>query len=201
MSTKQSIFSNGYGQAPPQSTGPKDLFRTTVTKQHTIGHSKPTNPMDMAQVSKGDIPGLSHKTPVRPPGAKQPPSKSAARSSPRYQNGEAIDLPDIETDDDDEDEDVDMPMAPWANSPALRSALMRQEDMDPMAIFGPPAPLNMEEVFSKDKGRWHKFRARTSSANWSGPDRLTEEEERRDLRARDKIRKQGGWSYDLSKEL
>ena len=57
------------------------------------------------------------------------------------------------------------------------------------------------EVFSKDKGRWHKFRARTSSANWSGSDRLTEEEERRDLRARDKIRKQGGWSYDLSKEL
>lgn len=78
---------------------------------------------------------------------------------------------------------------------------MKQEDIDPMQIFGPPAPLNMEEVFNKDKSRWHKFRARTSSANWSGPDKLTEEEQRRDLKARDKIRKQGGWSYDLSKEL
>lgn len=203
--SKQSVYSNGYAHAPPsagpKSSGPKDLFRTTVTKQHTNGHTKPANPLDMAQVSKGDIPGLSHKTPARPLGAKQPPPKSAARSSPRYQNGDAIDLPDIDTDDDDEDEDHDMPMAPWANSPALRSALMQQEDIDPMQIFGPPAPLNMEEVFNKDKSRWHKFRARTSSANWSGPDRLTEEEQRRDLKARDKIRKQGGWSYDLSKEL
>ncbi|KAK4218682.1 inner centromere protein-related protein pic1 [Rhypophila decipiens] len=199
--SKQSMYSNGYNHAPPPSSGPKDLFRTTVTKQHTSHMIKAANPMDMAQVSKGEIPGLSHKTPARPAGAKQHPPKSAARSSPRYQNGDAIELPDIDTDDEDEDEDQDLPMAPWANSPALRTALMMQEDIDPMQIFGPPAPLNMEEVFNKDKSRWHKFRARTSSANWSGPDKLTEEEQKRDLRARDKIRKQGGWSYDLSKEL
>lgn len=78
---------------------------------------------------------------------------------------------------------------------------MRQETIDPMQIFGPPGPLNMEEVFSKSKDRWHKFRARTSSANWSGADRLTEDDIRKDLAARDKMRKEGGWSYDLSKEV
>jgi hypothetical protein len=70
-----------------------------------------------------------------------------------------------------------------------------------MQVFGPPAPLNMEEVFSKDKGRFHKFRARTSSANWSGTDRLTEEEVRRDNAARDKMRREGGWSYELGRDM
>lgn len=54
----------------------------------------------------------------------------------------------------------------------------------------------MEEVFSKSKDRFGKFRARTSSANWSGVDRLTEDEIRKDMQAREKLRRQGGWSYD-----
>jgi hypothetical protein len=195
---------NGYSHAPPPSAT-KDLFKTTVISQH----SKTTHhPLDTAQFSNGKIPFASqsqHKTPARPVGGAIPKSsaaKSAARgASPRLPNGDAIELPDIQTDDDSDEDDGHVAIAPWADSPALRDALLRQERLDPMQVFGPPAPLNMEEVFSKDKGRFHKFRARTSSANWSGTDRLTEEEVRRDNAARDKMRREGGWSYELGRDM
>ncbi|PHH65339.1 hypothetical protein CDD81_2751 [Ophiocordyceps australis] len=183
----------------------RDLFKATVTAQHH-NQTKAAHPLDMAQISKGPIPfapvsigaGASHKTPARSGGLNM--AKSAARSSPRFQNGDSIELPEIDTDDDDEDEDeaYGTRVAAWADSPDLRRALMRQETMDPSKIFGPAAPLNMEEVFSKSK---HSFRARTSSANWSGPDRLTEEEICRDREARDKLRRDGGWSYEMSREM
>lgn len=181
-----------------------------MTAQHT-SQTKASHPLDMAQISKGAIPfapnpnpaGQSYKTPARPGamnGAKSA-AKSALRSSPRFQNGESIELPEIMTDDDDDDDDDDeshgMTAAAWADSPDLRRALMRQELMDPSQIFGPPAPLNMDEVFSKSKDRSHKFRARTSSANWSGADRLTEEDIRKDLAVRDKMRREGGWTYEM----
>jgi hypothetical protein len=163
----------------------------------------------MAQLSKGPIvfapnpnaPGQAHKTPARTALTSKQQPKSA-KSSPRFPNGDAIELPEINTDDEDSDEDDShIAIAPWADSPALKPALMAQEMMDPMQIFGPPRPINMEEVFSKSKDRFHKFRARTSSANWSGSDRLTEEDIRKDLRAREKLRKEGGWSYELSREM
>lgn len=153
----------------------------------------------------------THKTPLRPAGtqlAGKSAAKSAAKSigkptaksSPRYPNGDAIELPDIQTDDEDSEEEH-VNAAPWADSPDLRRALMRQETVDPFAVFGPPGPLNMEEVFNKTKERWHKYRARTSSANWSGIDRLTDDDIRKDLAARDKIRREGGWSYELGKDM
>ncbi|CAK7232514.1 hypothetical protein SCUCBS95973_008285 [Sporothrix curviconia] len=157
----------------------------------------------------------THKTPLRPAGTQlagksaaksaaksvgKSAAKSAAKSSPRFPNGDAIELPDIQTDDEDSEEEH-VNAAPWADSPDLRRALMRQETVDPFQVFGPPGPLNMEEVFNKTKERWHKFRARTSSANWSGIDRLTEDDIRKDLAARDKIRREGGWSYDLGKDM
>lgn len=166
----------------------------------------------MAQISKGTIPfapnansaGAAYKTPARIgafAGAKSG-TKSIPRSSPQYQHGESIELPEIQTDDEDEEDEAQgMAVAPWADSPDLRRALVRQETMDPSQIFGPPAPLNMEEVFNKSKERWHKFRARTSSANWSGLDRLTEDDIRKDLAARDKLRREGGWSYEMSKDM
>lgn len=168
-----------------------------------MNQSKPAHPMDMAQVSKAPIPFASgstqgnHKTPARP-GAQPGAGKSAAKSSPRYQNGENIVLPEIHTDSEDEDEDEKGNFVPadWTNSPDLRRKLFEQEQMDPAAIFGQPGPLNMEEVFSKNKDRFHKFRARTSSANWTGTDRLTEDEIRKDLQARNQVRRQGGWTYD-----
>jgi len=197
------MFNNGYTPAPQGVS--RDLFKATVTGQHN-GHAK--HPMEMAQLSKGAIPFApnpnAHKTPARPaggPGAKSA-AKSAQRSSPRFQNGDAIELPEIETDDEDDEDDDDrhIGVAEWADSPDLRRALMRQETVDPLQIFGPPGPLNMEEVFSRSKDRFMKFRARTSSANWSGADRLTEEDIRKDLQARDRMRREGGWTYDLNRD-
>jgi hypothetical protein len=174
-----------------------------------MSQAKTTHPMDMAQVSKAPIPFASssnqvhnqnHKTPARPGapnGGAKSGAKSAAKSSPKYQNGENIDLPEIPTDSEDEDsadEPFDAPS--WTDSPNIRAQIALQERINPGTIFGPPAPLNMEEVFPKNKDRWHKFRARTSSANWSGQDRLTEDEIRRDLEGRDRVRRQGGWTYD-----
>ena len=166
--------------------------------------------MDMAQLSKASIPfapschpasSQSHKTPARSGAAAiggKSAGKSAARSSPRYQNGENIELPEINTDSEDDDEDANDDFVPlaWANSPALRTQLAKQETIDPSEVFGQPGALNMEEVFPKSKDRFHKFRARTSSANWSGQDRLTDDEIRKDLEARDRVRRQGGWTYD-----
>lgn len=211
MSAK-SVFQNGYANAPPG--GAPNLFKATVSSQHA-SQMRAAHPLELAQISKGAIPfqptsnaaGSAHKTPARPglaAGAKSTvkSAKSVARSSPRFQNGEAIELPEIQTDDDSEDgESHGVTVAPWADSPDLRRALVRQETMDPSQIFGPPAPLNMEEVFNKSKDRFHKFRARTSSANWSGADRLTEEDIRKDLIARDKLRRDGAWSYEMSRDV
>lgn len=195
------------------SHGSRDLFKATLTAQHNHSQMKASHPLDMAQISKGAIPfapnpnagGTTSKTPARSGAANggKPPATTATRSSPRFQNGESIELPEIQTDDeDDEDEDSKATnTASWADSPDLRRALVRQETMDPSQIFGPPAPLNMEEVFNKSKDRWHKFRARTSSANWSGADRLTEDDIRKDLAARDKLRRDGGWSYEMSRDV
>ncbi|KAL5629924.1 hypothetical protein BROUX41_001530 [Berkeleyomyces rouxiae] len=215
----KSMYGSGapsaYGQASQAAPGPaRDLFKTNPAKP---------GPHDMSQFSKGAIPFASNnangsnntnpptnvfKTPGRtalPSNAKSV-AKSVSRPSPRFQNGENIELPEIDTDEDEDEDDEEenarnMGVAPWADSPDLRQALIRQETMDPSLIFGPPVPLNMEEVFSKNKDRWNKFRARTSSANWTGADRLTEEDIRKDLAARDRIRRDGGWSYDLSREL
>lgn len=202
----KSMFGNGYTPAPQGVS--RDLFKSTVTAQHA-SHAKVAHPLEMAQLSKGAIPfahnpngaGAPHKTPARPAGGQGAKSaaKSAAKSSPRFQNGDAIELPEIETDEEDEDESH-IGVAAWADSPDLRRALMRQETVDPMQIFGAPAALNMEEVFSKSKDRFHKFRARTSSANWSGSDRLTEEDIRKDLQARDRMRREGGWTYELNRD-
>lgn len=206
----KSMFLGGYTAVPPASAT-RDLFKTAVTSQHN-GALKAAHPLDMAQVSKGAIPfasnpgqtGTAFKTPARPGAVATVKStaKSAPRTSPRFPNGDSIELPEIDTDDEDEDSDNDQGVvASWADSPDLRRALLRQETMDPSQIFGPPAPLNMEEVFSKSKDRWHKFRARTSSANWSGADRLTEDDIRKDMAARDRLRREGAWTYELSKDM
>ncbi|KAI9645613.1 hypothetical protein NHQ30_006355 [Ciborinia camelliae] len=201
MPTK-SLFASGYAHAPP----PANLQRSTIVSQH---QNKIGNPMDMTQVSKGAIPfasssnGQSYKTPARTAShASAKAARSAAKSSPRYENGENIVLPEIPSDSEDEDDEdeerekKEFQGLGWTDSPEIRKQLALQESIDPSKIFGRPQALNMEEVFDKSKDRFHKFRARTSSANWSGSDRLTEEEVRKDLEGRDRVRRQGGWSYD-----
>ncbi|TDZ47729.1 Inner centromere protein-related protein pic1 [Colletotrichum trifolii] len=205
-STK-SMYSTGHGSGPQSAS--RDLFKGVVTAQHN-STIKATKQLDINQFAKGEIPfnpnpaGPAHKTPARPAGGAAAKTttikKSATRSSPRFQDGDKIELPEIDTDPEDEDE-ADGFVAAWADSPDLRRALMRQENQDPMKIFGQPPPLNMEEVFNTSKERWHKFRARTSSANWNGTDRLTEDEIRKDIAARERLRREGGWSYEMSKDL
>lgn len=180
--------------------------------------AKANHPLDMAHTSKAPInfaPSASaqppsYKTPARAAASnaqKQQLMNSKAKSSPRYQNGELIDLPEINTDSEsDSGDDTPDPakkkgsFADWVDSPALRAGLIAQEAIDPMTIFGPPQELRMEEVF-RNKERWSKFRQRTSSAVWtSGPggDALTAEEVERDRIARERLQNEGGWSYGLS---
>lgn len=77
----------------------------------------------------------------------------------------------------------------WAQSPALASALYRQQYVNPDDIFGPIPPLSMNgsssfvprsstpltldtaEIFRTNSSRITK---RTSSACWEGTDALTE---------------------------
>ncbi|WWD05297.1 hypothetical protein V865_003370 [Kwoniella europaea PYCC6329] len=91
---------------------------------------------------------------------------------------EDIVLPDIASeysDSDDEDRTKDFIPPTWAESPQLRAALEAQAHRNPDELFGPIKPLNMEELF---RVKTNKFRARTSSANWSKTgDGLTKAEE------------------------
>jgi hypothetical protein len=90
---------------------------------------------------------------------------------------ENIELPEINSEySDSEDEDRVRTFDPpeWAQSPELRHALELQSTMNPDDIFGSVRPLKMEEIF---KSRTSRFRARTSSANWTGTDQLTMQEE------------------------
>lgn len=100
----------------------------------------------------------------------------AAKLSPPEVPSESIELPDINSEySDSEDEDRVRAFDPpdWAQSPELRQALQMQSTVNPDDIFGAIRPLRMEEIF---RTRQSRFRARTSSANWSGSDRLTVEE-------------------------
>lgn len=127
---------------------------------------------------------------------KTPGTANTHKSSPQYPNGDNISLPEIATDSEDSDGGEDDFVPPdWANSPALRELLQQQQLTDPMKVFGPIAPLMMEEVFKGNKERLAKFRKRTSSANWNGPDRLTEEERRKDRVARERLEVNGAWTY------
>ncbi|OAL34987.1 hypothetical protein AYO20_05702 [Fonsecaea nubica] len=122
------------------------------------------------------------------------------KSSPQYPNGEAIHLPEIPTDSEDEDSDDDgnaFPIPDWATPGHLTEQLIRQEGMDGDAVFGPIAPLKIEEIFSKgNKDRLKRLRDRTSSANWAlSGDGLTLEEVRADREQRERMRLEGGWRY------
>lgn len=153
-----------------------------------------------------------HKTPARQPltaGMKSA-ATSVAKSSPFGKQGDDISLPDINSDEEDDDDSYASHqnpnshglMADWANSPDLRRLLYEQERVDPFDVFGPPAPIVMEEIFAQPrKGQGpHRFRARTSSANWSGQDRLTEEECLRDNLARERMMREGKWSHDMVRD-
>ncbi|KAL8842901.1 MAG: hypothetical protein Q9170_000305 [Blastenia crenularia] len=194
---------NGYSHAKPPVTN----HTYQSQHQHQAQSTRPGQaPQDMAKHANGRIvfaentnpayPG--HKTPNQSRSINQP----LAKSSPQYINGENIQLEDIPTDSDEDDSEDEHDkkakgaMLPsWVQSPVLNELLREQErHKDPDSIFGPSAAVNMEEMF---KERHHRFRSRTSSANWAGNDRLTEEEIRTDNAARERMRREGGWTYGL----
>lgn len=127
-----------------------------------------------------------------------PKAATAAKPSPQYPNGENIHLPEINTDSEDDDSDTDiLPKAPWVEQDVLHTELELQEDMDIESIFGPIAPFSLEEAFKADK-KTKRFRDRTSSANWAGPDGLTQDEIRRDIAARRILQMNGEWTFNAS---
>ncbi|ODV97179.1 hypothetical protein PACTADRAFT_32663 [Pachysolen tannophilus NRRL Y-2460] len=83
-----------------------------------------------------------------------------------------IALPEIYSESEDDEEGT--VLKSWANSPGLKQALLNQQNINPDSIFGPVAPLNMEEIFKNS--RLSKFRARSSSAQWGVQDMLNQQE-------------------------
>jgi hypothetical protein len=149
--------------------------------------SKPVTPAH-AQFAQGKIPFAEPSQPREPAQQVQP--------TPQYPNGEEIELPQIMTDSEDEDSDNDFEQPSWVNTPNLHNMLERQQLVDPEEIFGPIAPLNMEQVFP-NKERHKRFRERTSSAYWAN-DQVTEEERRKEREARERLVREGGWTYNPS---
>jgi hypothetical protein len=158
---------------------------TSMSKPVEAKSSKPPGPMQ-----KGKAPAA--KIPIPEDDLSQPSQlvqiQMAARAKAQLQaakqaaeptvQSESIELPDINSEySDSEDEDRPRTFDPpeWAQSPELRQALQIQSTINPDDIFGAIRPLRMEELF---RTRTSRFRARTSSANWTGSDRLTVEEER-----------------------
>lgn len=137
-----------------------------------------------AQFAKGKIPFAE---------TAHPPQQAAAI---QYPNGDDIKLPEIMTDSEDEDSDNDFEQPSWVNTPNLREMLSNQQLMDPEAIFGPIPALEMEKVFP-NKERHKRFRERTSSAFWAN-DEVTAEEKRKEREARERLVREGGWTYNPS---
>lgn len=182
------------------------MVKTATFNQHHIQHPKTPHMNDLAKFSNAKIPfavgaqtGPSYsqqpQTSRQTHQFKTPGTAKTHKSSPQYPNGDNISLPEIATDSEDSDGEDDFTAPDWANSPELRELLRQQQLVDPMKVFGPIAPLMMEEMFKGNKERQAKFRKRTSSANWNGPDRLTEDERRKDQAAREKLEKDGAWTF------
>jgi hypothetical protein len=163
---------------------------------------RPAHPSELAKYTNNKIPFAepNHappsavQKPIAPGSAQRPPPP--AKPSPKYPSGESIHLPEIATDSEDEDDsDSEMfPVPKWAQSKELDDLLRQQDGMEVDSIFGPIAPFSLEETFKADK-KIKKYRDRTSSANWNGPDGLTQEEIRKDRIERQKLRLNGGWSF------
>ncbi|THW11226.1 hypothetical protein D6D24_07349 [Aureobasidium pullulans] len=216
-------FPHGYTHAPPPAAHhSQNMLKATVTAQHYAQHAKAgMHPNDMMKLSTARIPFAENSNPPGASSSKGPPPSAfktpgrpaaqviskksvpkSAKSSPLYPNGDNINLPEIATDSEDEDSDDDQTggfRAPsWVASPALRDLLTQQQLVDPESIFGPIAPLQMEEVFrnSKNPERLKKFRERGSSARWVDTgDAVTKEEKVKDREMRARVVKEGGWRF------
>ena len=188
--SKPSIFNSGQ---PAAHQSGSSIFKTAQPQ-------RPAHGMDMSKYASGKIP-FAEPSNVAQQGTSKTPSASSSQKpppkpSPKYPSGENINLPEIATDSEDEDSDAEMlPVPKWAQPKELENLLREQEGMEVDSIFGPIAPFSLEETFKADK-KIKKFRERTSSANWSGADRLTQDEIRKDLAERQRLRLNGGWTFE-----
>ncbi|KAF2262697.1 hypothetical protein CC78DRAFT_618276 [Lojkania enalia] len=158
-----------------------DALHRPAKRPSQLAKSKPVTPAH-AQFAQGRIPFAESSQPSQP--------------AIQYPKSEEIKLPDIMTDSEDEDSENDFEPPDWVNTPNLREMLEKQQLMDPEQIFGPIAPLNMEQMFP-NKERHKKFRDRTSSAHWAN-DEVTEEEKRKEREARERLVRNGAWTYHPS---
>ena len=104
-------------------------------------------------------------------------ARARAKLDPPPVTSESIQLPEIDSeysDSDDEDQKKNFDPPDWAQQANVTNALQSLSRVNPDNIFGAVQPLAIEDMF---RTRTSRFRARTSSANWSGPDGLTKEEE------------------------
>ncbi|PNS15062.1 Inner centromere protein-related protein pic1 [Sphaceloma murrayae] len=226
-------FPHGYAHAPPPAAHhAQNIYKASVSSQPTHQPLKPgMHPNETIKLSTARIPfaenanppahhdGTHHpttktptapgtfKTPARPPAYMQ---HSKTKSSPAYANGDAIALPEINTDSEDESDSDTSPAtknatasfrAPsWVASPALKELLTQQQLVDPESVFGPIATLNMDEVFKggdrKTQDRMRRYRERGESAMWvESGDQVTSAEKRRDREARERVVREGGWRF------
>ncbi|KAI4255061.1 MAG: hypothetical protein LQ352_002761 [Teloschistes flavicans] len=199
-----SSLASGYSQVKP----PMNNHAYQSQYQHQSQPSRPGQGPDMAKYANGRIVFAENSNtahpPYKTPNQNRLTNHPTTKGSPQYTNGENIQLDDIPTDSDDDDDDSEAEnnkkakgaMLPsWVQSPILNELLREQErSKDPDSIFGPSQKVDMEDMFRE---RHHRFRNRTSSANWAGNDRLTEEEIRRDNEARERMRREGGWTFGL----
>jgi hypothetical protein len=206
LGKKPSIF-NYAGYAPAPSAPHISQAQSQMQQfPHPPNPHRVVHPMAMAQYANGakipfaDAPNPPAHNSKTPASSYQHKTLQLVKSSPQYPDGEAIHLPEIATDYEDEgpgDEGNGFPVPDWATPGHLTDQLIRQEGIDGDAVFGPIAPLRMEEIFTKgSKDRLKRMRERTSSANWlfSG-DGLTLEEVRADREQRERMRREGGWRY------
>ncbi|KAI0374205.1 hypothetical protein BV20DRAFT_961307 [Pilatotrama ljubarskyi] len=146
----------------------------------TVKHVPSSSNLKSAASSKGKTPAREASEPppaksIKPAGPA--PARGGPPAEPPRVASESIELPDINSEYSDSD-DEDRPkrnLPDWAQSPDIAAALQQQSTINPDDIFGRIGPLRMEEIF---RTRQSRFRARTSSANWTGTDELTAEEER-----------------------
>lgn len=229
LGKKTGIFAHGYAPAPHLNQGQGQVPQyPPAANSHRVGKasdmSKYANGnkipfadpnMPTAQAHHHMTPSSHQKAPALPPKSTLQLVKSSP--NPQYTPGETIALPEIPTDSEDEADDSadeaarsgpgggnnSFPVPSWASPTTLTNHLLAQESVDGDAVFGPIAPLRIEEIFAKggsgsnsSKDRFNKLRQRTSSANWiTSGDGLTIEEVRADREMRERMRIQGGWRY------
>lgn len=181
-----------------QQTQPKSITKTPAPVKETApvpppkpiptaaSSSDPTTKPNLAAMPlKKGVPNLKGKGKAAQEDELQPSqivkndmaARARAKLDPPPIPSESIQLPEIDSeysDSSDEDRKRNFDPPDWAQQANVTNALQSLSRVNPDNVFGAVQPLAIEDMF---RTRTSRFRARTSSANWSGPDGLTKEEE------------------------